>query len=126
MTTTDFAISPRAWRSGTARNAPWTASTSPFRTARSTGCRPNGAGKTTAVRIFATLIRPNGGRAMVGGFDVVGRPLDVRRSIGLTGQYAAVDEILTGRQNLEMFGRLFHLGAKGASGRRSCSSSSTW
>ena len=78
---------------------------------------PNGAGKTTAVRIFATLIRPNGGRAMVGGFDVVGRPLDVRRSIGLTGQYAAVDEILTGRQNLEMFGRLFHLGAKRAKQR---------
>jgi ABC-2 type transport system ATP-binding protein len=78
---------------------------------------PNGAGKTTAVRIFATLIRPNGGRAMVGGFDVVRQPLDVRRSIGLTGQYAAVDEILTGRQNLEMFGRLFHLGAKRAKQR---------
>jgi ABC-2 type transport system ATP-binding protein len=78
---------------------------------------PNRAGKTTAVRIFATLIRPNGGRAMVGGFDVVGQPLDVRRSIGLTGQYAAVDEILTGRQNLEMFGRLFHLGAKRAKQR---------
>jgi ABC-2 type transport system ATP-binding protein len=78
---------------------------------------PNGAGKTTAVRIFSTLIRPNGGRALVNGFDVVSRPLDVRRSIGLTGQYAAVDEILTGRQNLEMFGRLFHLGAKRAKQR---------
>jgi ABC-2 type transport system ATP-binding protein len=78
---------------------------------------PNGAGKTTAVRIFSTLIRPNGGRAMVGGFDVISQPLDVRRSIGLTGQYAAVDEILTGRQNLEMFGRLFHLGAKRAKQR---------
>jgi ABC-2 type transport system ATP-binding protein len=78
---------------------------------------PNGAGKTTAVRIFSTLIRPNGGRALVNGFDVVSRPLDVRRSIGLTGQYAAVDEILTGRQNLEMFGRLFHLGAKRAKHR---------
>ncbi|MGH8825893.1 MAG: ATP-binding cassette domain-containing protein [Jiangellaceae bacterium] len=78
---------------------------------------PNGAGKTTAVRIFSTLIRPNGGRALVGGFDVVSDPLAVRRSIGLTGQYAAVDEILTGRQNLEMFGRLFHLGAKRAKQR---------
>jgi ABC-2 type transport system ATP-binding protein len=78
---------------------------------------PNGAGKTTAVRIFSTLIRPDGGRAMVGGFDVISQPLAVRRSIGLTGQYAAVDEILTGRQNLEMFGRLFHLGAKRAKAR---------
>ena len=78
---------------------------------------PNGAGKTTAVRIFSTLIRPDGGRALVGGFDVVSQPLAVRRSIGLTGQYAAVDEILTGRQNLEMFGRLFHLGATRAKQR---------
>ena len=78
---------------------------------------PNGAGKTTAVRIFSTLIRPNGGRALVGGYDVVSQPLAVRRSIGLTGQYAAVDEILTGRQNLEMFGRLFHLGATRAKQR---------
>ena len=78
---------------------------------------PNGAGKTTAVRIFSTLIRPNGGRALVGGFDVVSQPLAVRRSIGLTGQYAAVDEILTGRQNLEVFGRLFHLGTKRAKQR---------
>jgi ABC-2 type transport system ATP-binding protein len=78
---------------------------------------PNGAGKTTAVRIFSTLIRPNGGRALVGGFDVVSQPLTVRRSIGLTGQYAAVDEILTGRQNMEMFGRLFHLGTKRAKQR---------
>ena len=78
---------------------------------------PNGAGKTTAVRIFSTLIRPNGGRALVNGNDVVTHPLAVRRSIGLTGQYAAVDEILTGRQNLEMFGRLFHLGTKRAKQR---------
>ncbi len=75
---------------------------------------PNGAGKTTAVRILSTLIRPDGGRALVGGFDVVRQPMDVRRNIGLAGQYAAVDEILTGRQNLEMFGRLFHLGARRA------------
>ncbi|WP_419995929.1 ATP-binding cassette domain-containing protein [Streptomyces boninensis] len=75
---------------------------------------PNGAGKTTAVRILSTLVRLDGGRATVGGFDVASRPGDVRRKIGLAGQYAAVDEILTGRQNLEMFGRLFHLGAKRA------------
>ncbi|MFJ9415650.1 ATP-binding cassette domain-containing protein [Streptomyces sp. NPDC101227] len=73
---------------------------------------PNGAGKTTAVRILATLLRPDGGRAMVAGCDVAREPLGVRRRIGLAGQYAAVDEILSGRQNLEMFGRLFHLGAR--------------
>ena len=70
---------------------------------------PNGAGKTTAVRILSTLIRLDGGRARVGGFDVVGEPRKVRCRIGLTGQSAAVDEILTGRQNLQMFSRLFHL-----------------
>lgn len=71
---------------------------------------PNGAGKTTAVRILATLVRLDGGRAMVGGWDVSRDPRQVRRRIGLTGQNAAVDEIITARQNLEMFGRLFHLG----------------
>ncbi|GAA1597064.1 daunorubicin resistance protein DrrA family ABC transporter ATP-binding protein [Actinomadura kijaniata] len=71
---------------------------------------PNGAGKTTAVRILSTLLRPDGGRALVGGFDVVGQSAQVRHHIGLTGQYAAVDEILTGRENLEMWGRLYHLG----------------
>ncbi|MFP8884618.1 ATP-binding cassette domain-containing protein [Streptomyces mangrovi] len=75
---------------------------------------PNGAGKTTAVRVLATLVRPDGGRAEVAGHDVAREPARVRRRIGLTGQYAAVDEILTGRQNLEMFGRLFHLGARRA------------
>ncbi|WP_030688591.1 daunorubicin resistance protein DrrA family ABC transporter ATP-binding protein [Streptomyces sp. NRRL B-1347] len=78
---------------------------------------PNGAGKTTAVRVLATLIRPDGGSAEVGGADVVREPAVVRSRIGLTGQYAAVDEILTGRQNLEMFGRLFHLGARRAERR---------
>ena len=71
---------------------------------------PNGAGKTTAVRILSTLLRPDGGRAEVAGFDVMRRPVEVRYSIGLAGQQAAVDEVLTGRQNLEMFGRLYHLG----------------
>ncbi|MEU9114491.1 ATP-binding cassette domain-containing protein [Streptomyces sp. NPDC048483] len=80
---------------------------------------PNGAGKTTAVRILATLLRPDGGRATVAGCDVAREPFRVRRRIGLAGQYAAVDEILTGRQNLEMFGRLFHLGAHRARARAS-------
>ncbi|MFE7745822.1 ATP-binding cassette domain-containing protein [Nocardia sp. NPDC057455] len=75
---------------------------------------PNGAGKTTAVRILSTLIRLDGGRAEVAGLDVARDPRAVRARIGLTGQYAAVDEVLTGRQNLEMFGRLFHLGGKRA------------
>jgi ABC-2 type transport system ATP-binding protein len=70
---------------------------------------PNGAGKTTAVRIFATLTRPDGGRAEVAGHDVVRHPDRVRYRIGLVGQSAAVDEILSARQNLVMFGRLFHL-----------------
>jgi len=70
---------------------------------------PNGAGKTTAVRILATLLRADGGRAAVGGFDVATQAAEVRRRIGLVGQYAAVDEILDGRRNLVMFGRLFHL-----------------
>lgn len=71
---------------------------------------PNGAGKTTAVRILSTLLRPDGGRAEVAGFDVVRQAEQVRYSIGLAGQQAAVDEVLTGRQNLVMFGRLYHLG----------------
>jgi ABC-2 type transport system ATP-binding protein len=70
---------------------------------------PNGAGKTTAVRILATLLRADGGRAAIDGFDVATQAADVRRRIGLVGQYAAVDEILDGRSNLVMFGRLFHL-----------------
>lgn len=75
---------------------------------------PNGAGKTTAVRTLATLLRPDSGTAIVGGHNVMRQPQKVRQVIGLAGQYAAVDEILTGRQNLEMFGRLFHLGARKA------------
>ncbi|RSN44241.1 daunorubicin/doxorubicin resistance ABC transporter ATP-binding protein DrrA [Streptomyces sp. WAC 04229] len=78
---------------------------------------PNGAGKTTAVRILSTLIRLDGGRAEVAGLDVARQPREVRARIGLTGQYAAVDEVLTGRQNLEMFGRLFHLGGRRARAR---------
>ncbi|AWB93299.1 ATP-binding cassette domain-containing protein [Aeromicrobium chenweiae] len=67
---------------------------------------PNGAGKTTAVRILATLLRPDSGTAIVAGHDVLKDPNAVRRSIGLTGQYASVDEQLTGRENLELFARL--------------------
>ncbi|MFI1440175.1 ATP-binding cassette domain-containing protein [Streptomyces fructofermentans] len=78
---------------------------------------PNGAGKTTAVRILSTLVRLDGGSARVAGLDVARRPREVRARIGLTGQYAAVDEVLTGRQNLEMFGRLFHLGGRRARSR---------
>ena len=70
---------------------------------------PNGAGKTTTVRILSTLLAPTEGSAQVAGFDVVKQPDDVRRAIGLTGQYAAVDEYLTGRENLRMFGDLYHL-----------------
>ena len=70
---------------------------------------PNGAGKTTLVRILATLLEPDAGRAEVFGHDVAGEPAAVRELIGLTGQFAAVDELLTGRENLEMFGRLFKL-----------------
>jgi len=70
---------------------------------------PNGAGKTTAVRILTTLLRPDAGRATIDGVDVVADPRAVRARIGLTGQYAAVDERLTGFENLEHVGRLFHL-----------------
>src|SRR5579864_2582617 len=70
---------------------------------------PNGAGKTTAVRILSTLLTPDAGSAQVAGFDVVRQGEQVRSCIGLTGQYAALDDYLTGRENLEMFGRLYHL-----------------
>lgn len=70
---------------------------------------PNGAGKTTTIRILSTLLPADGGEALVGGYDVAKQPKEVRRSIGLTGQYAAVDEYLTGRENLEMLGKLYHL-----------------
>jgi len=75
---------------------------------------PNGAGKTTAVRVFATLLHPDGGRAQVLGRDVVREAPRVRESIGLTGQYAALDEYLTGRANLIMIGRLSRLSAAAA------------
>jgi oleandomycin transport system ATP-binding protein len=78
---------------------------------------PNGAGKTTVVRILSTLVRPDGGRARVGGHDVVRAPDRVRRVIGLTGQYASVDEDLTGRQNLVLFGMLLDLGRAAARAR---------
>ena len=70
---------------------------------------PNGAGKTTAVRILTTLLRPDAGRALVAGFDVARQPGPLRAHIGLTGQATAVDEYLTGREHLELIGRLYHL-----------------
>jgi oleandomycin transport system ATP-binding protein len=75
---------------------------------------PNGAGKTTAVRILSTLLTPDAGRARINGLDVVRDAERVRQSIGLTGQYASIDEDLTGRQNLELFGVLLDLGRSGA------------
>jgi ABC-2 type transport system ATP-binding protein len=78
---------------------------------------PNGAGKTTAVRILSTLLKPDGGRATVAGLDVVRDAAALRAKIGLAGQYAAVDENLTGFENLEMVGRLYHMGRAEARAR---------
>jgi ABC-2 type transport system ATP-binding protein len=78
---------------------------------------PNGAGKTTAVRILTTLLLPDEGSAQVAGFDVVRDAPRVREQIGLAGQYAAVDENLTGFENLEMVGRLYHLGRQASKAR---------
>ncbi|MGW4796101.1 ATP-binding cassette domain-containing protein [Nonomuraea sp. NPDC004297] len=72
---------------------------------------PNGAGKTTTVRILTTLLEPDAGRATVAGYDVVREAAELRAHIGASGQYAAVDDHLTGAENLEMIGRLYHLGA---------------
>ncbi|WP_059013135.1 ATP-binding cassette domain-containing protein [Streptomyces specialis] len=78
---------------------------------------PNGAGKTTTVRVLTTLMRPDKGRAEVAGLDVLKYPNEVRRSIGLSGQFAAVDDYLTGRENLQMVGQLYQLSARDAKRR---------
>ncbi len=88
---------------------------------------PNGAGKTTAVRILATLTRPDSGRARVAGYDVVRDAARVRGLIGLAGQHAAVDEKLSGRDNLRLFGRLYRLPGRLRDGEQmSCWTSSAW
>jgi oleandomycin transport system ATP-binding protein len=87
---------------------------------------PNGAGKTTAVRILATLTNADGGTARVGGYDIVRDAQKVRQMIGLTGQYASVDEDLTGTENLVLIGRLLDLTGRDAKARaKSCSAGST-
>jgi len=78
---------------------------------------PNGAGKTTLIRILTTLLRPDLGRAFVAGVDVVANPTEARQRLGLAGQSAAVDEYLTGRENVEMIGRLYNLSAREARSR---------
>jgi len=78
---------------------------------------PNGAGKTTAVRILTTLTQPDSGTATVAGVDVVRNPAEARKRIGVAGQYAALDEILTGRENLQMVGRLYRLSGSDARAR---------
>lgn len=78
---------------------------------------PNGAGKTTAVRVLTTLLQPDSGKAVVAGIDVLQHPNEVRRCIGLSGQFAAVDEYLTGRENLQMVGQLYQMSSRDAKAR---------
>ena len=119
--------SSRGSRSRTARYAPSDGVDFAARTGSVLGLLgPNGAGKTTAVRILTTLLEADAGTARVAGLDVKRDAAELRAQIGLAGQYAAVDENLTGFENLEMVGRLYHLGkAQSRSGPTSCSSASS-
>ena len=104
----------RAPESRTATSRYCAASTSTWRRAASSPCSArNGAGKTTVIKILSTLLKADGGTARVNGFDVVTQAADVRESISLTGQFAAVDEILTGRENLVLIATLRHLDDSG-------------
>lgn len=96
----------------------WAASISTYPKAPSSACwGPTAPAKTTAVRVLTTLLRPDSGRAVVAGIDVLKNPDEVRRSIGLSGQFAAVDEYLTGRENLQMVGQLYQMSSRDAKKR---------
>ncbi|WP_017604151.1 daunorubicin resistance protein DrrA family ABC transporter ATP-binding protein [Nocardiopsis alkaliphila] len=118
MDSTEFAVTAQSL--GKRYGKAWALKDFNLNVRRGTVCGllgPNGAGKTTSVRILTTLLRHDEGSARVAGYDIATQGVQVRHQIGLVGQNAAVDEVLSGRQNLEMFGRLYHLGARRA-GRR--------
>jgi len=121
------AVEARGSSSASARRSPSAGLTSPSRGLRVRLLGPNGAGKTTMVAGSRHAARADSGTASVFGRDVVGEASQVREVIALTGQFAAIDELLTGRENLRMFGQLFRLDRREASRRATtCSSSSTW
>ena len=117
-TTNDIAIEAEGWSSATATRPALDGVDIAVRRGTVLGLLgPNGAGKTTAVRILATLLKPDAGWARVNGHDVLADAARVRESIGLTGQYASVDDALSGMQNLVMIGRLLNLSRRDARAR---------